>query len=105
MCLRVPPSLGAKSRATSLGLGALAGGVIQSVPCLSDNRRPLPTGLSRDARDDTGSRNMSRASKSSDQFQHAFECPEWPQCGCPGGVSRPECPALTGKTSSYRHDD
>jgi len=22
-----------------------------------------------------------------------FHCPLWPQCGCPGGTVRPECPS------------
>lgn len=28
------------------------------------------------------------------QTNPAFHCPEWPSCACPGGTSRPECPAL-----------
>jgi hypothetical protein len=24
-----------------------------------------------------------------------LDCPEWPQCGCPGGTTRPECPAVS----------
>ncbi|WP_181892985.1 hypothetical protein [Falsiruegeria mediterranea] len=24
----------------------------------------------------------------------AFDCPEWPGCGCPGGTVRPDCPGL-----------
>jgi len=23
-----------------------------------------------------------------------FDCPNWPECGCPGGTVRPECPGL-----------
>ncbi len=26
-----------------------------------------------------------------------FHCPLWPQCGCPGGTMRPECPGLKSR--------
>lgn len=26
-----------------------------------------------------------------------FHCPLWPQCGCPGGTMRPECPGLKAR--------
>ena len=35
--------------------------------------------------------NLQRAPKLVDTVP-SFHCPEWPQCGCPGGTMRPECP-------------
>ncbi|WP_299297473.1 hypothetical protein [uncultured Tateyamaria sp.] len=26
----------------------------------------------------------------------SFECPLWPECGCPGGTVHPDCPARGG---------
>lgn len=36
-----------------------------------------------------------RAPKSEDV--PTFHCPLWPECGCPGGAMRPECPGLKSR--------
>lgn len=38
-----------------------------------------------------------RAPKGADDCLPVFECPKWPDCGCPRGTVQPGCP---GKTSS-----
>ncbi len=35
------------------------------------------------------------AANTDDTF--VFHCPLWPECGCPGGVMRPECPGLKSR--------
>lgn len=29
-----------------------------------------------------------------------FHCPLWPECGCPGGTMRPECPGLKARAGA-----
>ncbi len=43
----------------------------------------------------TGIRPVARAPMSADdQPPRPFHCPLWPECACPGGTVRPECPGL-----------
>ncbi len=45
--------------------------------------------------------NQQRAPKSTPELAvdntPTFHCPLWPQCGCPGGTMRPECPGLKAR--------
>lgn len=41
-----------------------------------------------------------RAPKASAQDIATFHCPMWPECACPGGTMRPECPGLQSQVDA-----
>lgn len=41
--------------------------------------------------------NKQRAPKLMAEDAPTFHCPLWPQCDCPGGTMRPECPGLKSR--------
>lgn len=55
------------------------------VPAIANDPNDLPNNWRRAAQ------NILEALAETPQV---FECPEWPQCACPGGTVRPDCPGL-----------
>lgn len=79
--------------------GKLTGGGLLAVPgsFLSIARGPFAVALAGARAAATTHDETTRAPKLVVDNTPTFHCPLWPQCGCPGGTMRPECPGLKSR--------
>lgn len=87
-----------KPTGNSLFAGTSAGRALLATPGLFSFRGRCGGALNGARAASATHANKQRAPKAGS----VLHCPLWPDCGCPGGTMRPECPGLKSRIDSGR---